>query len=110
MAKTTYEALGVVQWTVAYERFLRAGISRDEIPALIEEMGKEHVLWINRWAAEPQECPNCRNEFHPKVLENARLDGDETITCQGCRSKLWLTVDEEHYGTIAVIYQPQDRV
>lgn len=43
MAKTTYEALGVVQWTVAYERFLRAGISRDEIPALIEEMGKEHV-------------------------------------------------------------------
>lgn len=51
MAKTTYEALGFVQWTVAYERFLRAGISRDEIPALIEEMGKEHVVWINRCAA-----------------------------------------------------------
>ncbi|CAM3467864.1 hypothetical protein [Halomonas lysinitropha] len=100
------ELTNTVQWSLVYERLLRAGIPRDEIPDLIRKMGMEHVRWINREAMEPQECPNCPNEFHPKVLEDARLDGKETIICQGCRSKLWLVVDEEHYGTVPVIHKP----
>ena len=103
------EITDMAQWNAAYARLLRAYIPRDEIPALLREMGMEHIRHINLIAREQRECPNCPNEFHPNVLDDARMDGNKTITCQGCRSKLWLAVDEEHYGTIVMIHKPTNK-
>lgn len=97
----------MVQWNLAYERLLRAFVPRERIPVILQEMGMEHIRDINQAAADPKDCPNCSNEFHPNVLEDTRLDGKNTIVCQGCRSKLWLMIDEGHYGTVPVVTPPK---
>lgn len=98
-----------VQHTLIWERLLRGGVPCGEIPELIEAMGKEHMRWINREAMEPKPCPNCPNHFDARLLEDARLNGNSTLVCQGCRSSLWLVVDEEHYGTVPVARKPSKR-
>lgn len=99
----------VVQHLIFSDRARRAGLSNDEINQKLKSLDDEEIVSLNHLSLEPKECPNCPNEFHPNLLEETRLDGNEVISCQGCRSKLWLAVDDEHYGTIVMIHKPERR-
>jgi hypothetical protein len=92
-----------------WDQLLRGGVARDDIHGLTERMEPEHLRWIIREAMEPKPCPNCSNQFDARLLEDARLDGQQTMVCQGCRSTVWLVVDEEHYGTVPALAPASDQ-